>query len=929
MANLTNPRNEIPKAYDPKGVEGPIYDMWEERGYFQPDLSSDKQAFCIMMPPPNVTGELHLGHALTAAIEDILTRWHRMQGEPTLWLPGVDHAGIATQVVVEANLAKEGLTRHDLGREAFLERVWEWVERHRDIIDQQHKRLGASCDWSRERFTMDEGPQRAVRATFSNLYHDGLIYRGERIINWCPRCMTALSDLEVDHQDVRGSFWHVRYPLADGDGHLTIATTRPETMVADVAVAVNPNDERYKHLIGREVVLPIIGRRLPVVADEAVDLATGTGALKITPGHDPVDFKIGQRHGLPTIVAINLDATMNAEAGPYNGMDRFEARKAIVRDLEEQGFIEKIEPHIHAIGHCQRCRTIVEPIVSKQWFVKMEPLAQPALAAMRDGRIKFMPNHYERIYEHWLENIRDWCISRQLWWGHRIPAWYCQDCGALIVPIKEDPTTDPERCTNCGSGHLEQDPDVLDTWFSSGLWPHSTLGWPEDTEDLRTFYPTSVMETAYDILFFWVARMIMMGLYNMKGEVPFRTVYLHGLIRDEKGEKMSKSRGNVVDPLELIDAFGTDGVRFALATGAAAHGHDERLARDRLESGRNFANKLWNAARYVITSLGDEVVEAPGADSAAELPMEDRWILSRLNRTVQEVQSLLSDFQIAEAGKKLYDFVWSEYCDWYIEMSKVRLREGDRSPLPVLAHVLDTSLRLLHPYMPFVTEMIWQNLKSRLRVQDAEALIIASWPSWNPALTDSLAERDMGVIDEAVTAIRFIRAEHKVEASQWVSAYLAPPFNPDEIADFTERLAGETDGIRRALLEDVINRPKRLHTELKRLSSAISTLARARPIEIFESGEQMPKVQGAIDDIGGFPIRVLIPIVTNTEEMKEKLLKEMGELELQVNRLKERLTNKEFRNKAPAHVVESDEERLRDAETRLQTLRQRLAELSG
>lgn len=893
MANQANPTNDIPKAYDPKSVEGPLYKMWEKGGYFQPDLESDKEPFCIIMPPPNVTGELHLGHALTATIEDILTRWHRMQGQPTLWLPGVDHAGIATQVIVEANLRREEeISRHDLGREEFIKRIWEWVDRHRNRIDEQHKRLGASCDWSRERFTMDEGPQKAVRTTFVNLYHDGLIYRGERIINWCPDCMTALSDLEVDHRDVEGHLWYVRYAFADLSGHLTIATTRPETMVADVAVAVNPNDPRYRDLVGQEIILPIIGRRLPIVADEAVDLEFGTGALKITPGHDPVDFEIGQRHGLPIITAINLDATMNAEAGPYDGMERFECREAIVRDLEQAGLIEKIEPHTHAIGHCQRSRTVVEPLVSKQWFVRMEPLAEQALAVVKDGRIRFTPAHYERIYEHWMENIRDWCISRQLWWGHRIPAWHCLDCGTIALPGREDPLADPERCESCGSERLEQDPDVLDTWFSSGLWPHSTLGWPDDTDDLRAFYPTSVMETAYDILFFWVARMITLSLYNMKGEVPFRVVYLHGLIRDERGEKMSKTRGNVVDPLELIDTYGTDGVRFAMATGAAAHGHDERLARDRLESGRNFANKLWNAARYVITSLGDEVVEAPNASK--DMPLEDRWILSRLNKTVREVQALLTDFHIAEAGKRLYDFVWSEYCDWYIEMSKVRLREGDSSPLPVLIHVLDTSLRLLHPYTPYVTEAIWQNLKPRLPESNAEALIVAAWPEVDESKIDEPAEESIEAVLEAIRAIRNVRAERQVPVAQWVETYIIP------------------------------NQPDAFAANL----SIIRTLARSNPVHIVESA---PMAVGQAVSVVLDASQVVLPLagLVDLESDRARLRKELSDTEAEIGRLEVRLGNEQFRGKAPAAVIAKEEERLQTATARLQTLRQRLSELDG
>ncbi|HEV8573068.1 MAG TPA: valine--tRNA ligase, partial [Dehalococcoidia bacterium] len=602
MAETTQ-KQEMAKAYDPSQVEASLYQMWLDSGYFRPSIERGREPFCIIMPPPNVTGELHLGHALEDAITDCLIRWRRMRGEAALWLPGVDHAGIATQNVVEKEIAKEWLTRHDLGREQFVERVWTWVRKYRSVISHQHMRLGASCDWEREVFTMDEVSQRAVRVTFVNLYKDGLIYRGERIINWCPRCQTALSDLEVEHEETQGKLWYVRYPLLDDSGNMTddyivIATTRPETIVADVAVAVNPSVERWLRVVGRKALLPIIERQIPVIADEAVDPEFGTGALKITPGHDPVDFEIGQRHGLPAIVAVAGDGTMNAGAGPYEGIDRFEARRMIVADLDRLGLIEKVEEHRYSLGHCERCNTIVEPIVSKQWFVKMEPLAKPAIEAVKDGRIEIIPRRFERVYMHWMENIRDWCISRQLWWGHRIPVWYCADCDAESTPGGENVMRDPESCEHCGGTSLTQDEDVLDTWFSSGLWSHSTLGWPEETEDLRIFYPSQVMQMGYDILFFWAVRMITMALYNT-GEVPFRRLYLHGLIRDAQGRKMTKSLGNVVDPLEVAAKYGVDALRFTLATGGGA-GNDFRLYDEKLEGGRNFANKIWNAARFVV-----------------------------------------------------------------------------------------------------------------------------------------------------------------------------------------------------------------------------------------------------------------------------------------------------------------------------------------
>ncbi|MFC1901380.1 valine--tRNA ligase [Chloroflexota bacterium] len=756
---------EMPKAYEPGKVEQKWYRFWLEKGYFKPVVDPLKKPFVIIMPPPNVTGELHMGHAITAALEDIMTRWHRMRGEPTLWLPGVDHAAIAAQVVVERQLAAEGIDRHQLGREKFLERMREWVSRCRHTITEQHQRLGISCDWSRERYTMDEGPSRAVRTTFKRLYDKGLIYRGERISNWCPRCATALSDLEVDHKDVGGHLWYVKYPLADDAGRfITVATTRPETIVGDTAVAVNPNDERFQDLISRKVLLPAVNREIPIVADEAVSTEFGTGAVKITPAHDPVDFEVAQRQGLPLINILNDDVTMNDNAGPYRGMDRFECRRAIVADLEKTGQLVKIEEYSHAVGHCQRCQTIVEPIASLQWYVKIQPLAEPAIAAVRDGRITILPERFTKVYLNWMENIRDWCISRQLWWGHRIPVWYCADCSEIIVEVET-----PDKCTKCGSKHIEQDPDTLDTWFSSGLWPHSTLGWPDDSEDFRYFYPTAVMETAYDILFFWVARMIMMGIENT-GEIPFHTVYLHGLIRDDKGEKMSKTRGNVVDPLIMMEEYGTDALRFALTTGTSP-GNDSRLSTSKIEASRNFANKLWNATRFVVRSL--EV----GADCDREikrgaLPLEDRWMLSRLSRTVAGVTGLMEDFQFGETQRQIHDFLWGEYCDWYIEFAKVRLSAGDNSPLPVLMSVLETSLRLLHPYMPFITEELWQHLKKYITWMDTESIMVAAYPEADGTALDPEAEDGMEAIIEIIRSIRNVRAEKKVESGRWVEVQI-------------------------------------------------------------------------------------------------------------------------------------------------------------
>ncbi|MEE9277421.1 MAG: valine--tRNA ligase, partial [Dehalococcoidia bacterium] len=719
----------LSKAYDPSSVEERIYALWEEGGYFQPQPSAGGgRPFTIIMPPPNVTGVLHLGHALTKAIQDCLVRWHRMLGDETLWLPGLDHAGIATQNVVEAELAREGLSRHDLGREQFVERTWQWVQRYRPRIELQLRKMGASCDWSRTVFTLDRGPQLAVRTTFKRLYDDGKIYRGPRIINWCPRCRTALSDLEVDHQEEPGRLWYVRYPYLDDAGRelsegIVVATTRPETIPADVAVAVNPNDERWRGAVGRRVKLPLAGidRALPVIADEGVEIDFGTGALKITPGHDPLDFEVGKRHNLEAIRVIDWDGRMTEDSGPYAGLERAEAGRRAALDLEAAGYLVKSEEHPHRVGHCQRCGTVVEPLVSNQWFVEMEDLAAKAAEVVRQGQMRIVPERFAKVYLQWMDAIRPWCISRQLWWGHRIPAWYCLRCDgdAILITLKPEPgaeapagsvtellaagfdyhqiveradavsmtegaaaivsVEEPETdaCPVCAEGPLLQDPDVLDTWFSSGLWPHSTLGWPQQTEDLGRFYPGAVMETGYDILFFWVARMVMLGCYNMDGEPPFETVYLHGMVRDAEGRKMSKSLGNIIDPLDAAEQYGMDALRFALATGSTP-GNDMRLTDERLEGSRNFANKLWNGARFVLGELGDRTVEPPEPGSA--LNLEDRWILSRLQRLATTVDELMAQFQLGEAGRQINDFLWSEFFDWYVEASKVRLRDGDESP---------------------------------------------------------------------------------------------------------------------------------------------------------------------------------------------------------------------------------------------------------
>ena len=890
----------MPKAYDPSQVEKPLYQMWLDGGFFKPRIESGRDPFCIIMPPPNVTGELHLGHALEDAITDCLVRWRRMSGDAALWLPGVDHAGIATQNVVEKEIAKEGLTRQDLGREQFVERVWAWVRKYRSVISHQHMRLGASCDWEREVFTMDEVSQRAVRVTFVNLYKDGLIYRGERIINWCPRCQTALSDLEVVHEEAEGQLWYVRYPLLDDAGnmtdeHIVIATTRPETIVADVAVAVNPTVERWKKIVGRKALLPVIERQIPIIADEAVDPAFGTGALKITPGHDPVDFEIGQRHGLPAIVAVAGDGTMNAEAGPYEGMDRFEARKRIVADLERLGLIEKVEKHQYSLGRCERCNTIVEPIVSKQWFVKMEPLAKPAIEAVKDKRIEIIPPRFERVYMHWMENIRDWCISRQLWWGHRIPVWHCSDCEAEVVTSSDDVMRDPAVCDKCGGANLTQDSDVLDTWFSSGLWSHSTLGWPEQTDDLKFFYPSPVMQMGYDILFFWAVRMITLGLYNT-GEVPFRRLYLHGLIRDAEGRKMTKSLGNVVDPLPLADKYGVDALRFTLVTGGGA-GNDFRLYDEKLESGRNFANKIWNAARFAVQSIGQEKVRLPEdrrtVEKRSDWPIEDRWIVSRTLATAREVNKLLEALQINDAGRLLHDFFWNEFADWYVEAAKVRLKQGDRSPLPVLAYVLQSSLRQLHPFMPFVTEAVWQHLRDAIQDLEPESIMVAGYPR-GEGEADAEAERRMQTVIEIVRAIRNIRAERGVDPGRYVEAYVS------------------SDGALPAL---------------EAARAMVESLARVRPLHLVPDAAATPKTAVASAVLAEAQVVLPLAGLIDVEAERSRLSAQLAEAENEVRRLEGKLSNEQFRSKAPMEVVRREEEKLAAARGRADGLRGRLAEL--
>ena len=750
---------ELPKVYEPQQVESRIYQMWEDHDCFKGVEDSKKKSFSIVMPPPNVTGQLHMGHALDCTLQDILTRFKRMQGYAALWVPGTDHAGIATQIKVEEELrVKEGKTRYDLGQEKFLERVWKWKEEYGNRIVQQQKKMGVSCDWSRARFTMDEGCSKAVRETFCELYDKGLIYKGSRIINWCPHCVTALSDAEVEYVDKPGHLWYIRYPLADGSGDIVVATTRPETMMGDTGVAVNPNDEKFKHLIGKKCILPIMNREIPIVGDEYCEIGFGTGAVKMTPAHDPNDFEVGLRHNLEVIRVIADDGHINENGGPYNGMDRYECRKAIVKDLEEQGYLVKVEPYNHNVGTCYRCHNDVEPLISAQWFVKMEPLAKEALRVVNEGEVKFVPERFSKTYTNWMENCHDWCISRQLWWGHQIPAWTCDDCGHINVK-REDPTV----CEKCGSTHLTREEDVLDTWFSSALWPFSTLGWPEQTADLNYWYPTSVMVTGYDIIFFWVARMIFSGCEQMK-KIPFHTVLIHGLVRDDKGRKMSKSLGNGIDPLEMAEKFGADALRFNLITGNSP-GNDTRFYTEKCEAMRNFANKIWNASRFVMMNLTIDRYDLPAAD---KLEREDKWVLSKLNRLVKEVTENLDSFEIGVASAKVYDFIWDTYCDWYIELTKTRLNGTDEdaklTAQNVLCYVLVTLLKLLHPFMPFITEEIYQALPKCDGAEDI--LMTAQWPEYTETLSFPAEESAMEAVMDLIRAIRARRTEMNVPPSK-------------------------------------------------------------------------------------------------------------------------------------------------------------------
>ena len=876
---------DIPTVYSPKEVEEKWYKHWEDNHFFHTEVDPSAKPFCIVMPPPNVTGQLHGGHALDNTLQDILTRFRRMQGYNTLWLPGTDHAGIATQAKVEEQLAQEGTSKHELGREKFLERVWEWKEQYGGRITHQLRRLGASCDWDRERFTMDEGCSAAVREVFVRLYEKGLIYRGNYITNWCPKCHTTISDIEVEHLDKPGHLYHLKYPAKDSADYLVVATTRPETMLGDVAVAVHPEDERYKHLIGKTVILPLVGREMPVIADEYVDPAFGTGALKITPAHDPNDFEVARRHNLPSVQVIDKQGAMNETAGKYRGLDRWECRKRLVKDLDAMGYLIKIDDHDHAVGHCYRCSTVIEPMLSKQWFVHMKPLAEPAIKAAVDGSVRFIPERFSKTYLNWMENIRDWCISRQLWWGHRIPVWYCQDCEE-VVASKATVTV----CPKCGSSKLEQDPDVLDTWFSSALWPFSTLGWPSDTPELKHFYPTSVLVTGRDIIFFWVARMIFSGLAFME-EVPFKEVFIHGLVLDAMGRKMSKSLGNGIDPIDLIESHGADSLRFMLVTGNTP-GNDLRFHFERLDGARNFANKLWNASRFSLMNLTD--YNPKTFVERQDYTLADRWVLSRYQATIRSVTKNLEAYELGEAARSLYEFIWGEFCDWYLELVKPRVygKEGENARIiaqQVLASVLQGTLEMLHPFMPFITEEIWQHLP-----HEGQTVMHAAWPVYNEALTDSDAEKRMEVLMEVTKEIRRIRSEMNVLPSKQVDAVL--------LAE---------DNVVREILKDGI--------------SYIQNLSRCKAQIVSQLEGDLGEAVHAVTH--GVEVYVPLKGLIDTEKEIARLEKELKTVRQDLSKVQGKLSNSGYLAKAPAEVIEKDRGKEAELSAKEKALIERIAVL--
>ena len=863
-------KKELPKVYEPREVEGRVYEMWEKNGCFEGRRDPDKRPFTIVMPPPNVTGQLHMGHAMDCTLQDILIRFKRMQGYAALWVPGTDHAGIATQIKVEEELRKsEGLTRYDLGREKFLERVWDWKHKFGNRIVEQQKKLGASCDWSRARFTMDEGLSNAVRHVFVSLYNKGLIYKGSRIINWCPHCVTALSDAEVEYKEKPGHLWHIRYPIAGEEGrYVTVATTRPETMLGDTGVAVNPEDGRYRDIVGKKCILPLVNKEIPIVADAYVDMEFGTGCVKMTPAHDPNDFEVGLRHNLESIRVLDDNGKVVEGYGRYSGMDRYEARKAIVADLEEGGYLVKVEEHTHNVGTCYRCGTDVEPIISAQWFVKMEPLAREALRVVNDGEVKFVPDRFSKIYTNWMENVHDWCISRQLWWGHRIPAWTCEDCGEMTVS-----ETDPTECQHCHSTHIRQEEDVLDTWFSSALWPFSTLGWPdESSEDFKYFYPTDVLVTGYDIIFFWVARMIFSACEHT-GKPPFHTVFIHGLVRDDKGRKMSKSLGNGIDPLEMADQYGADALRFNLITGNSP-GNDMRFYTERCEAMRNFANKIWNASRFLMMNLAIDRCELPD-----RLELEDKWILSKLNSVIPEVTENMERYELGVAAQKVYDFIWDSYCDWYIELTKTRLQgEDEDSKLraqQVLCYVLTETLKLLHPFMPFITEEIWQALP-----HSGDYLMLQQWPQHRAELDFPEEEKAMELIMDAIRGVRARRAEMNV-----------PPSKKAQLTVST---------LERAVFEQGI-------PFLKRLAYASDVTVEG----VADAGSDDAMTAQGMVTVTTHAARLFMPLaeLVDLEKEKARIEKELKKNRAELDKLEAKLGNPGFVNKAPAHVVEAEQDR--------------------